>query len=115
MPTSHHSFDEPARLEADDPRIPEASEDVIDRVGIRLAMLVLCIAGFIAALWVLSTPSCEKYTVLTSASDAPNNGHVNEAAKPTLMTRLGGGNSADTHPFPRQLRIGPQFRSVFGE
>ena len=32
------------------PRIPETPEDVIDRVGIRLTMLVLCIASFIAAL-----------------------------------------------------------------
>ena len=32
-------------------------------------MLVLCIAGFIAALSVLSTPSFEKCTVLTSVSE----------------------------------------------
>jgi hypothetical protein len=69
MPTSHHSFDEPAPLEADHPRIPETPEDVIDRVGIRLAMLVLCVACLIAALSVLSTPSFEKCTVLTSASE----------------------------------------------
>jgi hypothetical protein len=69
MPTSHHSFDEPAPLEADDPRIPETQEDVIDRVGIRLAMFVLCIACFIAALWVLGTPSFEKCIVLTSVSE----------------------------------------------
>jgi hypothetical protein len=69
MPTSHHRFDEPAPLEADDPRIPETPEDVIDRVGIRLAMVVLCVACLIATLWVLSTPSFEKCTVLTSASE----------------------------------------------
>jgi hypothetical protein len=62
MPTSHHSFGEPAPLEANDPRTPETSEDVIDRVGIRLAMFVLCIACFMAALWVLGTPSFEKCT-----------------------------------------------------
>jgi hypothetical protein len=32
-------------------------------------MLVLCVACLIAALWVLSTPSFEKCTVLTSASE----------------------------------------------
>jgi hypothetical protein len=69
MPTSHHSFDERAPFEADRPRIPKTPEDVIDRVGTRLAMLVLCVACLIAALWVLSTPSFEKCTVLTSASE----------------------------------------------
>jgi hypothetical protein len=69
MPTSHHSFDEPAPFEADNQRIPETPEDVIDRVGIRLTMLVLCVACLIAALWVLSTPSFVKCTVLTSASE----------------------------------------------
>ena len=69
MPTSHHSFDKPARLEADDPRRPKTPEDVIDRVGTRVAMVVLCVACLIAILWVLSTPSFEKCTVLTSASE----------------------------------------------
>ena len=66
MRTSHHSFEEPAPFDANDPRISETQEDIIDQVGIRLAMLVLCIAGFIAALSVLSTPSFEKCPVLTS-------------------------------------------------
>jgi len=69
MTTSHHSLDDPAPLQIGHPRHPETPEDVIDRVGIRLAIFVLCISCFITALWVLSTPSFEKCTVLTSASE----------------------------------------------
>ena len=36
----------------------------IDRFGVRTALLVLCIGFFIAAMWLVSTPSFEKCSAL---------------------------------------------------
>ena len=35
-------------------------EDVVDDFGIKLSLLILCVAFFIAALWVVSSSSFEK-------------------------------------------------------
>ena len=41
----------------------------IDRFGIRTALLVLCIGFFIAAMWLVSTPSFEKCSALENATE----------------------------------------------
>ena len=48
--------------------IPSA-EDRVDRFGIRTALMVLCIAFFIAAVWLMSRPSFEKCSTLENVTD----------------------------------------------
>ena len=52
----------------DDFALPETPEDRADRFGLRTAFLVLCIALFIAAIWVVSRPSFEKCSALESVT-----------------------------------------------
>jgi hypothetical protein len=47
----------------------ESSEEFIDRFGIRTALLVLCVALFIAAIWVVSRPSFEKCSALENITE----------------------------------------------
>jgi hypothetical protein len=44
----------------DDVALPKSPEDLVDQFGIRTALLLLCIALFIAGMWVISQPSFEK-------------------------------------------------------
>jgi hypothetical protein len=48
---------------------PESPEELIDRFGIRTGLLVLCIALFIAAIWVVSRPSFEKCSALENVTE----------------------------------------------
>ena len=52
----------------DDFALPETPEDRAGRFGLRTAFLVLCIALFIAAIWVVSRPSFEKCSALESVT-----------------------------------------------
>jgi hypothetical protein len=48
--------------------LPESPEDLGDRSGIRLSLLILCVALFIAAMWYISRPSFEKCSALESVA-----------------------------------------------
>ena len=48
---------------------PETAEERLDRYGIRTALLVLCIALFIAAIWLASRPSFEKCSALENVTE----------------------------------------------
>jgi len=69
MQDSNAHFD--TSLEDDDlassPR--NSSEEVVDEFGIRLAMLILCVGLFIAAIWVISRPNFEKCSALQSVME----------------------------------------------
>jgi hypothetical protein len=67
-----------------DAALPESSEVLADRFGIRTALLVLCIALFIAAIWVTSRPSFEKCSALENVTErnACYDGLRNELLKP---------------------------------
>ena len=47
----------------------ESPEDLEDRFGIRLSLLILCVAFFIAAIWVINTPSFEKCSALNNVTE----------------------------------------------
>ena len=46
----------------------ENPEDTTDRFGINLSLLILCMAFLIAGLWLLSSPSFEKCSALSDAT-----------------------------------------------
>ncbi len=46
----------------------ESPEDLADRFGINLALLVLCVAFLIAAIWLFSSPSFEKCSALDNVT-----------------------------------------------
>ncbi|HET9686877.1 MAG TPA: hypothetical protein VFP79_06820 [Pseudolabrys sp.] len=48
---------------------PKPPEEFADRFGIRVALLVLCIAFFIAAIWFASSPSFEKCSAIENSTD----------------------------------------------
>ena len=52
-----------------DPLSPESPEDLTDRLGVRLALIGLCIASFIAAVWFFGSPSFEKCSALKNIGD----------------------------------------------
>ena len=56
-------------MQEDDTRWPESQEALIDRFGIRTALFVLCVALFIAAIWLVSRPSFEKCSALENVTE----------------------------------------------
>jgi hypothetical protein len=48
---------------------PDSAEDSVDRFGIRTALILLCIAFFVAAVWFMSMPSFEKCSALANVTD----------------------------------------------
>ena len=44
-------------------------EEFVDQFGVRTALLVLCIAFFIAAMWLVSRPSFEKCSELENVAE----------------------------------------------
>lgn len=47
---------------------PQSREDRADRFGIRTAIVVLCVALFIAAVWFMTAPSFDKCSALQNAA-----------------------------------------------
>ena len=52
-----------------DVALPGSPEVLADQFGVRTALLVLCIALFIAAIWVTSRPSFEKCSALENVTE----------------------------------------------
>ena len=57
------------KAQDDDQAKSESPEDLEDRFGIRLSLLILCVAFFIAAIWMLNTPSFEKCSALSNVTE----------------------------------------------
>jgi hypothetical protein len=69
MQTSKWDFD-PATHD-DESHVPrsESPEDFADQMGIRIALVALCVASFIAAVWFLGGPSFEKCSAIANVAD----------------------------------------------
>ena len=69
MQTSKWDFD-PA-IHGDESHVPrsESPEDFADQMGIRTALVVLCVASYIAAVWFLGGPSFEKCSAIANVAD----------------------------------------------
>jgi len=61
MQTSSWDDLETTSKEDEQPKVPE---DDVDRLGVRLSLLVLCVALFLAANWVIGTASFQKCNAL---------------------------------------------------
>jgi len=53
----------------DDVARPKSPDDRVDQFGIRTALFVLCVAFFIAAMWLVSRPSFEKCIALENIAE----------------------------------------------
>jgi hypothetical protein len=69
MQRSEWDFDTTARHDENDVPQSKSPEALADRFGVRTALLVLCIAFFIAAIWLVSGPSFEKCSALENATE----------------------------------------------
>jgi hypothetical protein len=69
MQRSEWDFDTRARHDENDVPQSKSPEALADRFGVRTALLVLCIAFFIAAIWLVSGPSFEKCSALENATE----------------------------------------------
>jgi hypothetical protein len=49
--------------------LPKSAEERIDQFGIRTALFVLTVAFFIAAMWLISSPSFEKCSALENVTE----------------------------------------------
>ena len=69
MQSSKWDFD--TTLPDDEGVVPrsESRDDFADRMGIRIALVALCVASFIAAVWFVSGPSFEKCSAVANATD----------------------------------------------
>jgi hypothetical protein len=61
MQTSSWDDLETTSKEDEQPKVPE---DDVDRLGVRISLLVLCVALFLAANWVIGTASFQKCSAL---------------------------------------------------
>jgi hypothetical protein len=66
---SEYDFENVAQEKEADAAWPESPDELIDRFGIRTALLVLCVALFIAAIWAVSRPSFEKCSALENVTE----------------------------------------------
>jgi len=69
MQTSKRDFDTTTNDEADDVSLPRSPEDFADQFWVRAALLGLCIASVIAAIWFVRTPSFEKCSAIEAVAD----------------------------------------------
>ena len=65
MPTSSSDDQETTSKEGDQPKAPR---DGVDRLAIRISLLVLCVALFLAANWVIRTASFQKCSALENVT-----------------------------------------------
>ena len=66
---SEYDFENTVQGNENDGGWPEPPEGSIDRFGIRTALFVLCVALFIAAIWLVSGPSFEKCSALENVTE----------------------------------------------
>ena len=49
--------------------LPKSAEERVDQFGIRTALFVVAVAFFIAAMWLISSPSFEKCSALENVTE----------------------------------------------
>lgn len=69
MQTSKWDFDPATHDDESDVPRSESPEDFADQMGIRIALVALCLASFIAAVWFLGGPSFEKCSAIANVAD----------------------------------------------
>jgi len=69
MQGSKWDLDNTTGNDAGDDLWRKSSWEFADQFGIRTALLVLCIASFIAAIWFVSRPSFEKCSAIENVTD----------------------------------------------
>ena len=69
MQPSEWDFESKVEEDKDDVARPKSPDDRVDQFGIRTALFVLCVAFFIAAIWLVSRPSFEKRIALESIAE----------------------------------------------
>jgi hypothetical protein len=70
MQDSKWSFDMTVQDDDEDDVLrPKSAEELVDQFGIRTALLVLCIASFIAAMWAVNRPSFEKCSAVEDITE----------------------------------------------
>jgi hypothetical protein len=62
-------WDFSSTVREDETALPETPEERLDRFGIRTALFVLCVALFIAAIWLVSGPSFGKCSALENVRE----------------------------------------------
>jgi hypothetical protein len=67
---SEYDFENAVQENEDDTVWPEPPEALVDRFGVRTALFVLCVALFIAVIWLVSGPSFEKCSALENLTSA---------------------------------------------
>ena len=65
----HSDWDFNSTVQEDEDALPETLEERLDRFGVRTALLVICIACLVAAIWILDTPSFEKCNAVDNVSE----------------------------------------------
>ena len=66
MPTSDWDYLETTSKEDEQPKAPE---DDVDRLGVRISLLVLCVALFLAAYWMIRAPSFSQCSALEKVTE----------------------------------------------
>jgi hypothetical protein len=69
MMRSEYDFESAVQESEDDAAWSKSPEGFIDRFGIRTALFVLCIASFLAAIWLMNRPSFEKCSGLENVTE----------------------------------------------
>ncbi|HET7166249.1 MAG TPA: hypothetical protein VFI94_14030 [Pseudolabrys sp.] len=68
MTRTEWDFDTTIDNDARDALWPKSPEDLADQFGIRFALIVLCMASFIATIWFVSSPSFEKCSAVENVT-----------------------------------------------
>jgi hypothetical protein len=68
MTRTEWDFDTTMDNDARDALRPKSPEELADQFGIRFALIVLCMAFFIAAIWFVSSPSFEKCSAVENVT-----------------------------------------------
>ena len=69
MTRTEWDFDTTIDDDVSDALRPKSPEDLTDQMGVRVALVVLCVASFIAAVWFWGGPSFEKCSAIANVAD----------------------------------------------
>jgi hypothetical protein len=69
MGRSELDFEDTAADDQRDITLPKSAEERLDQFGVRTALFVLAVAFFIAAIWLISSPSFEKCSALENVTE----------------------------------------------
>jgi len=69
MQSSKWDFDTPHCDDEDVVPRSESRDDVADRLGIRIALVALCVASILTAVWFVSGPSFEKCSAVANTTE----------------------------------------------